>query len=115
MRFFRRQSAGHPASRGAAFISDAIFVPAALDLTQHESGMFRLISACFPYAACAASLSLLFHSPLFSAIWLCYTGMIALYGVLRLWERGGKGLEEASIDSGLLYLPFGGGWLLLIR
>ena len=37
--------------------------------------------------------------------------MIALYGALRLWERGGRSLEEASIDSGLLYLPFGG-WLL---
>lgn len=41
--------------------------------------------------------------------------MIALYGALRLWERGGRGLEEASIDSGLLYLPFGGVGFLLIR
>ncbi|MGF7528944.1 YndJ family protein [Bacillus paralicheniformis] len=109
--FFAGKAPDIPPAEALLLLAMLFFVPAALDLTQHENGMFRLISACFPYAACAASLSLLFHSPLFSAIWLCYTGMIALYGVLRLWERGGKGLEEASIDSGLLYLPFGGGWL----
>ncbi|MDI5787811.1 YndJ family transporter [Bacillus licheniformis] len=46
--------------------------------------------------------------PAFSLVWLCYTGMIALYGALRLWEREGRSLEEASIDSGLLYLPLEG-------
>ncbi|AMR10573.1 hypothetical protein AB684_10400 [Bacillus licheniformis] len=109
--FFIGKAPDIPAAEALLLLSMLFFVPAALDLIQHENGMFRLISVCFPYAACSASLSLLFHSPLFSLVWLCYTGMIALYGALRLWEREGRSLEEASIDSGLLYLPFGGGWL----
>ncbi|MFO6495798.1 MULTISPECIES: YndJ family protein [Bacillus] len=110
--FFLAKAPDIPPAEALLLLSALFFVPAALSLIQHDNGMYQLLIRSFPFAACSAALSLLFHSPLFSWIWLCYTGMIALYGALRLWERGGKGLEEASIDSGLFYLPFGGFWLL---
>lgn len=65
MRFFIGKAPDIPAAEALLLLSILFFVPAALDLIQHENGMFRLISVCFPYAACSASLSLLFHSPLF--------------------------------------------------
>lgn len=63
--FFAGKAPDIPAAEALLLLAMLFFVPAALNLIQHENGMFQLISVCFPYAACAASLSLLFHSPLF--------------------------------------------------
>ncbi|MBA3532886.1 MAG: YndJ family protein [Ardenticatenales bacterium] len=52
---------------------------------------------------------------LFASMWLLFTLLLALYGVLRLlpwrWPRA----EELVISAGLIYLPVGAGWLVLSR
>ncbi len=70
----------------------------------------RFISRLYPYAALGAMLAFLANIPVFTAVWFMYTGLIALFGVSRLLERGRKPLEELSIDSGLIYLSLGGFW-----
>jgi hypothetical protein len=50
-----------------------------------------------------------------AAPWLAFTGLVALFGLGRLLERGVESVEAACIDAGLLYLPVGGGWLVLSR
>ena len=41
---------------------------------------------------------------LFALVWFVYTGIVALFGVSRLLERGWKPLEEIAIDSAFIYL-----------
>ncbi|MDE0739043.1 MAG: YndJ family protein [Planctomycetota bacterium] len=45
--------------------------------------------------------------------WLLVTALVALLGLQRIIRRGFSPLEELTVDAGLLYLPVGGGWLLL--
>ncbi len=45
--------------------------------------------------------------------WLLVTALVALLGLQRIIRRGFAPLEELTVDVGLLYLPVGGGWLLL--
>ena len=45
--------------------------------------------------------------------WLLVTGLVALLGLQRILKRGLGPIEETAIDAGLLYLPVGGGWLVL--
>lgn len=45
--------------------------------------------------------------------WLLVTGLVALLGLQRILKRGLAPIEETTIDAGLLYLPVGGGWLVL--
>ena len=45
---------------------------------------------------------------LFALVWFVYTGIVALFGVSRLLERGWKPLEEIAIDSAFIYLFLGG-------
>ena len=47
--------------------------------------------------------------------WLLFTGLVALFGLVRLLPRGMVRADEACIDAGLLYLPVGAVWLLLYR
>ena len=45
--------------------------------------------------------------------WLLVTVLVALLGLQRILKRGLVPIEELAIDVGLLYLPVGGGWLVL--
>ena len=45
--------------------------------------------------------------------WLLVTVLVALLGLQRILKRGLAPIEETAIDAGLLYLPVGGGWLVL--
>ena len=45
--------------------------------------------------------------------WLLVTALVALLGLQRIIRRGFSPIEELTVDAGLLYLPVGGGWLLL--
>jgi len=45
--------------------------------------------------------------------WLLVTVLVALLGFQRLLHRGLVPVAETTIDVGLLYLPVGGGWLVL--
>ena len=49
----------------------------------------------------------------FSLPWLLVTALVALLGLQRILKRGLAPIEETAIDVGLLYLPVGGGWLVL--
>jgi hypothetical protein len=72
-----------------------------------------------PGAALLVVASYLLPSGLPAAIlatpWLAFTGLIALFGLGRLLSRGVESAAAACIDAGLLYLPVGGGWLVLSR
>lgn len=46
----------------------------------------------------------------FALLWFAYTGIVALFGVSRLLERGWKPIEETAIDSAFIYLFLGGFW-----
>ena len=45
--------------------------------------------------------------------WLLVTGLVALLGLQRIFKRGLAPIEETAIDAGLLYLPVGGGWMVI--
>jgi hypothetical protein len=47
--------------------------------------------------------------------WLGVTGLIALLGLTRFITRGHFDVAETALDVGLVYLPIGGGWLVLSR
>lgn len=64
----------------------------------------------YPIAAICAMLSFVTNQYLFAIIWFVYTGIVALFGINRLLERGWKPLEETAIDSAFMYLFLGGFW-----
>lgn len=45
--------------------------------------------------------------------WLLVTALVSLLALQRILKRGLAPIEELAIDAGLLYLPVGGGWLVL--
>jgi hypothetical protein len=70
--------------------------PAALSLIAAavwEPGHFLSILLCLP--------------------WLGITGLIALYGLLRIYRQGLHPLPEFTIFSGCMFLAVGGGWTFL--
>jgi hypothetical protein len=71
----------------------------------------RWILLLYPFAAFGAMLSLLFDQWIYSLLWFVFTGIVALYGLIRLAERGYRPIEETSIDMGMIYLFLGGFWL----
>ncbi|WP_078410391.1 YndJ family protein [Priestia abyssalis] len=97
-------------------LSVLVFVPLILmmiDKNMRDGAIMpvaRFISRLYPYAALGAMLTFLTDMAVFAAVWFIYTGLIALFGVKRLLERGTKPLGELSIDSGLIYLSLGGFW-----
>ncbi|HHT7191028.1 TPA: YndJ family protein [Bacillus cereus] len=71
---------------------------------------YKLVSFVYPLAAISAMLAFVTNHFFFALIWFIYTGIIALFGVNRLLERGWKPLEETAIDSAFIYLFLGGFW-----
>lgn len=57
-----------------------------------------------------AMLAFVTNYNVFALVWFVYTGIVALFGVSRLLERGWKPLEEIAIDSAFIYLFLGGFW-----
>lgn len=47
---------------------------------------------------------------LLAAVYLLFTVVIALYGLVRFFNRGFSNIEEFSIDAGLIYVALGGAW-----
>jgi YndJ-like protein len=82
------------------------------------AGWRRLHQRVHPIATAAALLSFgLSSGPLAAALasaWLAFTVLLALDGLRRLTR---KGLQSANVAvaGGLLYVPIGGGWLVLSR
>ena len=71
---------------------------------------------------CALSVVIAFWQPTgwgaacFAAAWLVFTGLVGWRALIRLWQcRWQLQLTEITLDMGLLFLPVGGGWLVLSR
>ncbi|WP_439875706.1 YndJ family protein [Bacillus mycoides] len=71
---------------------------------------YKFVSLLYPIAAISTMLAFVTNHFIFALLWLMYTGIIALFGVSRLLERGWKPLEETAIDSAFIYLFLGGFW-----
>ncbi|MEH7462953.1 YndJ family protein [Bacillus thuringiensis] len=99
-------------------LSILIFIPMAFSIVDKkkrngdELFCYKLAVFFYPVAAISAMLAFVTDYFLFAIIWFIYTGIVALFGVCRLLERGWKPLEETAIDSGFIYLFLGGFWFL---
>ncbi|CAM3840545.1 MULTISPECIES: YndJ family protein [Bacillus cereus group] len=71
---------------------------------------YKLVSLLYPIAAISAMLAFVTNHYFFALLWFVYTGIVALFGISRLLERGWKPLEETAIDSAFMYLFLGGFW-----
>ncbi|RXG11091.1 hypothetical protein EO768_00080 [Bacillus cereus] len=71
---------------------------------------YKAVSFLYPVAAICAMLAFVTNQYFFAIIWFVYTGIVALFGINRLLERGRKPLEETAIDSAFIYLFLGGFW-----
>ncbi|MES5954466.1 YndJ family protein [Bacillus fungorum] len=71
---------------------------------------YKSVSFLYPVAAICAMLAFVTNHYFFALFWFVYTGIVALFGVSRLLERGWKPLEETAIDSAFMYLFLGGFW-----
>lgn len=71
---------------------------------------YKAVSFLYPVAAISAMLAFVTNQYFFAIIWFVYTGIVALFGINRLLERGRKPLEETAIDSAFIYLFLGGFW-----
>ncbi|MFG6150481.1 YndJ family protein [Halobacillus sp. B23F22_1] len=48
-----------------------------------------------------------------AVLWLFFTILIAVGGLMRLLGRGWRPVQETVIDLGLIYMAAGGGWLVI--
>ncbi len=102
-----------------------VIVPLALSLTplpntnDQDSWFYRLALSTQPIGALATIPSFLMEpGPLaaaFASLWFWVTAVIALWGVSRLMRAELRTPAELSITAGLLFLPVGGGWLIVSR
>lgn len=81
--------------------------------------LFLTLHRAQPFAALLAASS--FYLPegilagALAAPWLLLCAGVALQGLMRIRARGFGGAAETCIDAAMLYLPVGGGWLILSR
>ncbi|MCP1123354.1 YndJ family protein [Bacillus sp. 3103sda1] len=100
-------------------LSILLFIPMAFSIVDKrkrdgdELFCYKLAVFIYPIAAISAMLAFVTNHFLFAIIWFIYTGIVALFGVCRLLERGWKPLEETAIDSGFMYLFLGGFWFFV--
>lgn len=93
-----------------------LFVPVVLKLSSHsyrngkEPFLKKAVFGFYPLASAFATLAILLDSVFFASGWFLYTGLLALYGLQRLAQRGLFNIEETSIDAGFMYLVLGGFW-----
>lgn len=105
----------HPV-KAIILLSILVFIPLAFSIVDKkkrdgdELFSYKLAAFFYPVAAISATLAFITNYYLFAILWFIYTGIIALFGVSRLLERGWKPLEETAIDSGFIYLFLGGFW-----
>lgn len=71
---------------------------------------YKFVSFLYPIAAISAMLAFVTNHYFFALLWFVYKGIVALFGISRLLERGLKPLEETAIDSAFMYLFLGGFW-----
>lgn len=97
----------------------ALQLVATPDRTGRYSRPYRAAVIVQPLGAALAVGSFLLPAGVLAAIvaagWALVTGLVGLFGLVRLLPRGLMPADEACIDAGLLYLPIGGIWLILSR
>ena len=87
---------------------------ALLGLLVLPAAVCAIVGRCLaPELDAATDGSIHYLSAVLCLPWLLVTGLVALLGLQRLLKRGLAPIEELAIDAGLLYLPVGGGWLVL--
>lgn len=96
-----------------------LFLAATRDRADPAPLSYRWARAAQPLAAAAAAVSFLLPAGWLAAalamVWLAWTGLVAWFGLVCLLPRSGLRAEELCMVAGLLYLPVGGGWLVLSR
>ncbi|SDD10346.1 YndJ-like protein [Bacillus wiedmannii] len=97
-------------------LSILLFIPMSFCIidkkTRNGSYVFfyKFVLLLYPIAAISAMLAFVTNHYFFALLWFVYTGIVALFGISRLLERGWKPLEETAIDSAFMYLFLGGFW-----
>ncbi|WP_283750038.1 YndJ family protein [Bacillus cereus] len=97
-------------------LSILLFIPMSFCIIDKETRngtyllFYKFVSFLYPIAAISAMLAFVTNHYFFALLWFAYTGIVALFGISRLLERGWKPLEEAAIDSAFIYLFLGGFW-----
>ncbi|MCK0472270.1 YndJ family protein [Halalkalibacter sp. APA_J-10(15)] len=100
-----------------------VLVPLILYLTETKDRhgeyfkTYRIAVHLFSVGSLMAFISFFFSPGVLAGMvsvgWLLWTGIVFVYGFIRLAARGLALLEEMSIDIGLMYLLLGGGWFTL--
>ncbi|KAA0767393.1 hypothetical protein DT250_20745 [Bacillus sp. AR2-1] len=97
-------------------LSILLFIPMSFCILDKKTrsgsyvSFYKLVSLLYPIAAISAMLAFVTNHYFFALLWFVYTGIVALFGVSRVLERGWKPLEETAIDSAFIYLFLGGFW-----
>ncbi|MEK4706670.1 YndJ family protein [Bacillus sp. FSL R10-2780] len=97
-------------------LSILLFIPMSFCIIDKETRngtyllFYKFVLFLYPIAAISAMLAFVTNHYFFALLWFAYTGIVALFGISRLLERGWKPLEEAAIDSAFIYLFLGGFW-----
>ncbi|MHB2018040.1 MAG: YndJ family transporter [Candidatus Xenobia bacterium] len=107
----------------SALLSLAILlgVPLALSCsaTPEPPRLYRTVRAlCLPTGLAAAVALFLPRGPLAAGLavpWLLQTGLLALWGLLRLLSRKERPIQEILFSVGLIYVPAGAIWLVASR
>ena len=101
-----------------------VFVPLALGLaatgcSARGAGRLWLAVRVQPFAAAAVAAGFLLPAGVLAGVlalsWLLFAGIVALLGVMRLFDRDLRDAAELCIDVSLLLLPIGGFWLTMAR
>ena len=96
-----------------------VVVPLGLSTLQDRSSLYKTLVLVQPVAALLTVTSFYFEKGITSATlasaWLILNILVAFHGLARFISRGFHGIEELSIDAGLLYLPVAGAWLVIYR
>jgi hypothetical protein len=108
-----------------------VFVPLALGLAAADceistqagaaraSGGWRLALRVQPCAAAATAIAFLLPAGVLAGVlassWMLFAGIVALLGLMRLFDHGMRDAAELCIDVSLLLLPIGGFWLAMAR
>ncbi|MCI0713798.1 MAG: YndJ family protein [Chloroflexi bacterium] len=96
-----------------------VLAPLVLALLPTDHRLYTLLTQMHPIAALIASAAFLFNpgilAVLFALIWLVFTVLVALLGVIRLLDHGWGLWEEFAVNLGLIYLPVGAVWLVMDR
>lgn len=102
-----------------------VVVPLALSLLpaprseEQNTWLYKTAMLSQPFGAIAVVASFLLEPGVPAAVlaflWFFVTAVIALFGLWRLGIPEFRSAAEISISAGLIYLPVGGGWLVVSR